>query len=215
MVKQVNLIKKLEKNYDSKIILIYIGMKRKGVDIMYAINLDFDPTTVGFDQREITNNYDGTYTVKRLFVHAQHFHASNYNYDIQAYCPCITDNVEIYCYQVDDYKGRTKYGVSYITNDREKYSTEGGSLTNSRIDYMHPIGTGVFNKKFDTHIENSKEEQAVAFCVSIVNGHPDNITRDLEKEYYEKYHIVFSKAAPTSPQEDPFLPEAFKKMLVV
>lgn len=58
---------------------------------------------------------------------------------------------------------------------------------------MHPIGTGVFNKKFDTHIENSKEEQAVAFYCSIVNGHPDNITRDLEKEYYEKYHIVLVK----------------------
>lgn len=180
---------------------------------MYAINLDFDPTTVGFDPCEITKNEDNTYTVTRRFIHAEHYHDAGEYWSLEAYCPCLTDNVEIYCYQIVDYKGRMTYGVNYVTNDREKCSIQKRSFTNSMCDYMNPIGRGKFNSRYDTNIKDKEQEEAAAFCVSKVNGHPANITQSVVKEYFEKYRIVFGKAAPTSPEEDPFLPDEFKKML--
>ena len=181
---------------------------------MYAINLDFDPTTVGFDPHEVTKNEDGTYTVTRRFVHAQHHHdAGGTYYDIEAYCPCLTDNVEIYCYVWMDSKGRMNYGANYITNDGERCTNDRRSMNNSMTDFWHPIGPGMFNRKYDTHIEpGSENEKACAICVSSVNGHPNNI-RNWQKDYFEKYHIVYQQSPPTSPKDDPFLPEAFKKML--
>ncbi len=80
-------------------------------------------------------------------------------------------------------------------------------------DYMHPIGRGVFNRKYGTNIEDPDQEKAVSFCVGKINEHPNHIHSQIQREYYEKYHIVFGRSAPSSPQEDPFLPEAFKKML--
>ncbi len=182
---------------------------------MYAINLDFDPTTVGFDPHEVTKNGNGTYTVTRRFVHAEHYFSNaNTDYSIEAYCPCLTDNVEIYCYEMVDYRGRTTYGANYVTNGGERCTNDRRSMNNSMTDFWHPIGSGMFNRKYDTHMEEgSDNERACSFCVSKVNGHPNNITSSLRKDYFEKHHIVFGKSAPTSPEEDPFLPEAFKKML--
>lgn len=181
---------------------------------MYAINLDFDPTTVGFDPREVTNNGDGTYTVTRRFVHAEHYFSNaNTDYSIEAYCPCLTDNVEIYCYEMVDYRGRTTYGANYVTNGGERCTNDRRSMNNSMTDFWHPIGRGMFNRKYDTHMEEGSEnELACSKCVSMVNGHPNNI-RNWQKDYFERHHIVFGRSAPTSPEEDPFLPEAFKKML--
>ena len=179
---------------------------------MYKINLDFDPTTVGFDPREITKNDDGTFTVTRRFIHATHHHdVGNTYYDIEAYCPCLTDNVEIYCYQHMDYKGRITYGANYTTNDGPGQTYESRNWNNRTCDYFNPISR--FNAMYDTHIEDREQEKAAAFCVSKINGHPNNINSSIQREYFEQYHIVFGKSAPTSPQEDPFLPEAFKKML--
>lgn len=178
---------------------------------MYELNLDFDPTTVGFDPREITNNGDGTYTVTRRFVHAQHHHdVGQMYYDIEAYCPCLTDNVEIYCYEYMDYKGRMTYGISYFTNDGETQNIEGRTLNNSKMDYMYPIGPGLFNRKYDTNIEDKEDERRVGICVAMINGHPNNID---PQALFKNNKIVVGKSAPSSPQEDPFLPEAFKKML--
>ena len=89
---------------------------------MYELNLDFDPTTVGFDPREITNNGDGTYTVTRRFVHAYHRHSvGNAVYDVEAYCPCPTDNVEILCWQIQIRTILIRKGVS----KRTKSSSDG------------------------------------------------------------------------------------------
>ena len=180
---------------------------------MYTIELDVDPVTLGFDPKEVTKKADGTYTVTRRFIHAKHYHASNYNFTLEAYCPCLTDNVEIYTYEVMDYKGRITYGITYTTNDQPEYNTEGRSLNNSKMDYMHPLGYGLFNRKYDTHIEErSKEEKAASFCVSTVHDHPANV-QSFQREYFKEHHIVYGKSAPTNPYDDPFLPEKFKQML--
>ena len=182
---------------------------------MYTIELDIDPVTLGFDSKEITRKQDGTYVVTRRFIHAVRRYSNNLSYDyyeIQAYCPCLTDDVVVLSYEIIDSKGRTTYGVKYWTNDREEYNTEGRSLSNSRMNYMYPIGTGMFNRQYDTHIEDPEQEKAAAFCVSTVNGHPANI-EPVRKEYLEKYHIVFYKSPPSDPYHDPFLPEKFKQML--
>jgi len=135
------------------------------------------------------------------------------DYSIEAYCPCLTDNVEIYCYVLADYRGRTTYGISYVTNDGPKQNNEGRSLNNSRMNYMHPIGRGMFNRMYDTHIEElSQQEKVAGICVSVVNGHPNNISM-YKDQYFKEHHIVFGKSAPTNPYEDPFLPEKFKQML--
>lgn len=176
---------------------------------MYELNLDFDPTTVGFDPREITNNGDGTYTVTRRFVHAYHRHSvGNAVYDIEAYCPCPTDNVEIYCWQYLDYKGRMNYGVKYYVNDGAEQSYEHRSLNNSISKYFCPAG--IFNKVYGTRIDTLEDENRAGICVGDINLNPNNI--DPQRRFKEK-KIVFGKDAPTSPQDDPFLPEAFKKML--
>lgn len=78
-------------------------------------------TLVGFDAREINKNDDGTYTVTRRFIHAEHYHDVEYNCRVEAYCPCLTDNVEIYSYQIPDHKGRITYGVSYSNFPHEKH----------------------------------------------------------------------------------------------
>lgn len=179
---------------------------------MYTIELDVDPVTLGFDQREITRNADGIFTVTRRFVHAEHYHAADYSYSIEAYCPCLTDNVEIYCYVVSDYRGRTTYGISYVTNGGAKQNNEGRSMNNTRTDYMHPIGPGMFNRMYDTHIEDREQEKAASFCVSAVNDHPSNV-RSYQDSYFKEHRIVFGKSAPTDPYNDPFLPEKFRKML--
>ena len=179
---------------------------------MYAINLDFDPTTVGFDPREITKNSDGTFTVTRRFIHVEHQHDAGSSYSLEGYCPCLTDNVEISCGQFMDHKGRITYFANYITNGGAKQNNESRSFSNSMTDFLHPIGPGVFNRKYDTHIEDREQEKAASFLVSSVNDHPANL-RAVVQEYFDKYHIVFGKSAPTSPEEDPFLPEAFRKML--
>jgi len=180
---------------------------------MYEINLDFDPTTVGFDPLEITQNSDGTYTVTRRFVWVTRrttAFAGDF-YSLEAYCPSLTDNVTILCYQITDHKGRTEYGVKYWTNDNDECCTERRSLSNSIMNYWYPIGAGRFNRSYDTNM-NEKQETAAAFCVSKLNGHPNNINSVLEK-YFKEHHIVFGKSAPTSPEEDPFLPDEFKKMI--
>ena len=180
---------------------------------MYTIELDVDPVTLGFDPKEVTKNADGTYTVTRRFIHVQHYHASDYNYSLEAYCPCLTDNVEIYCYEVMDYRGRISYGANYVTNGGERQTNERRSMNNSMTDFWHPIGPGLFNRKYDTHIEEmSKDEKAASFCVSTVNGHPNNIS-SFQREYFDEYHIVYGKSAPANPYDDPFLPEKFKQML--
>ena len=181
---------------------------------MYEINLDFDPVTVGFDPREITKNDDGTYTVTRRFVHCHHNHnVGNAYYDVEAYCPCYTDNVEIYCYQYMDYKGRIYYGSNYVTNDGPHQTYESKNWNNRTCDYFHPICR--FNRMYDTHIEDSEQEKSAAFCVSCVNRSPNEMDSQRIKQYFKDYHIVYGKnaSAPSSPQEDPFLPEEFKKML--
>lgn len=182
---------------------------------MYTIELDVDPVTLGFDPKEVTKNADGTYTVTRRFIHAVHRYLNQISYDsyeIEGYCPCLTDNVTVLSYEILDSKGRTTYGVTYQTNDREKYNTEGRSLSNSRMNYMHPLGRGMFNRQYDTNIEDPHQEEAAAFCVSTVNGHPSNI-ENFQREYFEKYHIVYQKSPPSNPYDDPFLPEKFKQML--
>ena len=180
---------------------------------MYTIELDVDPVTLGFDPKEVTRNDDGTYIVTRRFVHAKRYNSSNSSYEIEAYCPCLTDNVEIYCYEVMDYRGRITYGVKYSTNGGAEQSNERRSWSNSIVDAWNPIGPGMFNRQYDTHIEaGSKQEKACSFCVSKVNDHPANIS-SCQAEYLREYHIVFGKSAPTSPYEDPFLPEKFKQML--
>lgn len=185
---------------------------------MYAINLDFDPTTVGFDPHEVTKNANGTYTVTRRFVHAVHRYTNNpsgTSYEIEAYCPCFTDNVVIVAYEIVGYEGRNTIGVRYWTNDdKDGVDVERRSMNNSLTDYWHPVGAGLFNRKYDTHmVPGSDNEKACSFCVSKVNGHPNNITSSLQRDYFEKYHIAFQQSPPSSPKDDPFLPEAFKKML--
>ena len=180
---------------------------------MYTIELDVDPVTLGFDPKEITRKEDGTYIVTRRFIHAVHRYSNNIScdyYEMQAYCPCLTDNVTVLSYEIIDSKGRTTYGVTYQVNDREKYNTEGRSLTNSRMNYMHPLG--MFNRQYDTHIEDRIQEEAAAFCVSTVNSHPSTYEHFV-REYYDKYHIVYQKSPPSNPYEDPFLPEKFRQML--
>ena len=179
---------------------------------MYTIELDVDPVTLGFDPKEITKNENGTYTVTRRFIHAEHRHSSGSEYTLEAYCPCLTDNVEIYCYEYMDYRGRITYGANYITNGGERQTNEGRSLGNTMMNFWHPIGPDMFNRMYDTHIEDREQEHAAAKCVSLVNGHPNNI-RSRQREYFEKNHIVFGKSSPSSPYEDPFLPEKFKQML--
>ncbi len=70
----------------------------------------------------------------------------------------------------------------------------------------------MFNRQYDTNIEDPSQEEAAAFCVSTINSHPS--TYDARK-YFEKYHIVYQQSPPTSPHKDPFLPEKFKQMLNV
>ena len=180
---------------------------------MYTIELDTDPVELGFDPKEITRKEDGTFTVTRRFVHVQHSNMIGRGYDIEAYCPCLTDNVEIYCYEIMDHKGRTTYGANYTTNDSKGCSNDRRSLNNSMMDFWHPLGRGVFNRKYDTHIEEmSEQERNCSICVSKVNSPPNNIQLSQEADF-EKYHIVYGKSAPTNPYEDPFLPEKFKQML--
>ena len=94
---------------------------------MYTIELDTVPVELGFAPPQGSYpNAEGTFTVTRRFVHAQHYHSANYNYNLEAYCPCLTDNVEIYCYVTTDYRGRITYGISYVTNDSPKQNNEGG-----------------------------------------------------------------------------------------
>ena len=176
---------------------------------MYEINLDFDPTTVGFDPREITNNGDGTYTVMRRFVHAYHRHwVGDSTYDIEAYCSCLTDDITIFCYEVLEFSGKMSYGVKYYLNDEPERAYERRSLSGSITNYFFPAG--MFNRVYGTNIEDKKEETRAGICVTTLNGHPNNIN----PQYLFKNHkIVFGRSAPSSPQEDPFLPEAFKKML--
>ena len=179
---------------------------------MYTIELDVDPVTLGFDPKEVTKNADGTYTVTRRFIHAVHQHDAGGSYRLEGYCPCLTDDVEIFCYQVMDHKGRITYGANYITNGGARQNNESRSFSNSMTDFLHPIGPGVFNRKYDTHIEDREQEKAASFLVSSVNDHPANL-RGVQKEYFEQYHIVFGQSAPTDPYHDPFLPEKFKQML--
>lgn len=181
---------------------------------MYAINLDFDPTTVGFDPLEIKKNDDGTYNVTRRFIHVIRRNNIDYNYySLEAYCPCLTDDAVILCYQFNDSKGRLTYGVSYSTNDGEKYEKETRNYSKSIVDYWYPIGKGMVNRKYDTHINDPEQEKSVSFCISMVNDHPNNISKSRIQEYFEEYHIVFGKCPPTSPEEDPFLPDEFKKLI--
>lgn len=182
---------------------------------MYTIELDVDPVTLGFDPKEVTRKEDGTYVVTRRFIHAVRRYSNILNgdyYEIEAYCPCLTDNVVVLSYEIIDSKGRTTYGVKYWTNDREEYTTEGRSLSNSRMNYMHPLGRGMFNRQYDTHIEDPMQEEAAAFCVSTINSHPSTYEYQVKK-YFEKYHIVYQKSPPSNPYDDPFLPEKFKQML--
>lgn len=182
---------------------------------MYEINLDFDPTTVGFDSREIRKNDDNTYTVSRRFVHVVNRKSSWGDYaEYEAYCPCLTDDVEILFYQISDYKGRMTYGVSHWTNGGERQNdVESRHMSNAFSRRMCPLGKGEFNCLFDTHIDDYEQEQIASRCVSFVHNHPNNIN-NLAKDYYEKHHIVFGKSAPSSPQEDPFLPDKFKRMII-
>ena len=181
---------------------------------MYAINLDFDPTTVGFKPAEISKNEDGTYTVTRRFVDAVHRDNVNYNYyELKAYCPCSTDELAISCFRYTDSKMRMYFGVSYSLNGGEQYSTETKNWSNNIVDYWNPIGPGMVNKKYGTHIEDYEEEKAIGFMLSMINGHPNNINERQIREYYEKYHIVFNQYSPDSPEKDPFLPVDFRKMI--
>lgn len=181
---------------------------------MYTIELDVDPVTLGFDPKEITRKEDGTYIVTRRFVHIRHYHDAESYYSIEAYCPCLTDNVEIYCYVLGGpYRRRETYGANYVTNDGEQCTNDRSSLNNSMMNYWYPLGPGRFNRQYDTHIEDRLQEEAAALCVSTINGHPNNIDSSLQRDYYEKYHIVFGKGAPSNPYEDPFLPEKFRQML--
>ena len=180
---------------------------------MYTIELDVDPVTLGFDPKEVTRKEDGTYVVTRRFVHVQHSNMIGRGYDIEAYCPCLTDNVEIYCYEMMDHKGRMTYGANYVTNNGEHYTYDRRSLNNSMMDFWHPLGPGVFNKKYDTHIEKmSQQERNCSICVSKVNGNPSNL-QSSQKSDFEQYQIVYGRSAPTNPYDDPFLPEKFKQML--
>ena len=79
------------------------------------------------------------------------------------------------------------------------------------MNYWHPIT--MFNRMYDTHIEDKEQEKAASFCVSQVNRHPNNTDSQLQRDYFDKYHIVFQQSPPTSPHKDPFLPEKFKQML--
>ena len=181
--------------------------------IVYTIELDVDPVTLGFDPKEVTRKEDGTYVVTRRFVHAVHRYSNIYgnSYELEAYCPCSTDNVVILTYEIVDTKGRTTYGTSYWLNGQERRDYESRSLNNSMMNYWHPIT--IFNRMYDTHIEDKEQEKAASFCVSQVNRHPNNTNSQLQRDYFDKYHIVFQQSPPTSPQKDPFLPEKFKQML--
>ena len=183
---------------------------------MYTIELDVDPVTLGFAPKEITRKPDGTYVVTRRFIYAVHRYLNQLSYDsweIEAYCPCLTDEVDVACYEIIDSKGRSTYGVTYVTNGREKYNTESRSLSNSMMNYWHPIGAGMFNRQYDTHIEeNSQQERACSRCVSKINSHPSNI-QNFQRKDFEEFHIVYQQSPPSSPYEDPFLPEKFKQRL--
>lgn len=182
---------------------------------MYAINLDFDPVTVGFDPREIKKNNDGTFTVNRTFCVVSKYNSFDNGDLFEAYSACQTYEmqVQVHCCEMM-YSGRKEYSVGYKINDGEQKSYETRNFGNI-VDWWHPMAPGQFNRKYGTNFDDEICTRA-AFCVGYVNDHPNMVaSKDVEKLFEEKKIIISGKFInPTAPEEDPFLPEAFKKMLV-
>lgn len=163
---------------------------------MYTIEFDdVDPTTLGFDAKEVKRKDDGTYVVERKQYRVSVYAPFDANMGRDAWCPCSHD--------IFDGCNWSYGGHYYVDGGAEQNYSKGRVIDHLML--TQP------SRRYGVDLTADEEKDIKAAC-AVAYDNVNNARRNYQG-YLKEGRKIRLGTAPEDPYHDPFLPEKFIKML--